>query len=695
MPNPELLTFQEIQPVTRSFLITIASPEEIFALFQNPSDKGEIPSILRFILAVKTSPEKGGERLTLPGGKIGAHENYLEAAQREIVEELGGILIPIGHTDARFKKTLHFLGDFSYTFQRTTRRAFLNAFYIDPNSLLFIGDQKICEFRTISLEELKALINGEDIEGLKLEEHLRKGVSHNDFVIDPEENKKREEYFKQALNWFTHIDHYLKRRFAKIFQENPNLTLEEFTEIYRREIIRFKRLGLERTLPKKKDKKEPEETPTRLVKVIERGLNSEFLGNDVLYFLPSIAELIAEEKNPETYLEESTKNTLSFYRYFREAYDEFVALTHYSIETLETLEQVHGVISIFNAFIRERLKKDFGLSDEDINLTFSHFDNFWEELEHEIKIADPQLTEGLIQSYRLLNEVATASFGRLVLLFLGKDQALQKNIDKGAKKKLIFEAGRQLLFLMKGFLSTRIFNERSNPESMQLVNMAIESFFGSLTGEEIKIDLGKGGTIIQIRETTEGERFIVDKKPKKSWRSFFRKSFKEKPVDIVDFSSYSIVYLGKDKDKFIEELTNGKFEEEFLNFLQQRFPGKQIHLQSKSTFGLENYTQGKKEVAGKRTGSQAKRIVAKKYILKIDDQVAELVIYPYLSTQEAGIDDNGWWLGWKEKRQDDANYVVRRMLGGENGFPSFYDLLFPPNIYPELYKQRLRATYHL
>ncbi|GAB4219779.1 MAG: hypothetical protein Fur009_7470 [Candidatus Microgenomates bacterium] len=705
-----ILKREGLQRVTRSFIITLAPHEEIYSFLtqtdQNQTEKNEF-SFLRFILAKKNSQEKGGERLTFFGGKVNLNEDLIEATQRKVVEEIGFSFIPIGKAlEGKNKlKTLHNLSSFGYSFDDLQREVILNAFYMNPQSISLITDQKISEFVQVDLEHLRKLINGEILNGLQLEEHLRVDIFEESglFLISKQDNDKRKSFFEKALGGFDHIDNYLKRRFGQIFVENPEITLEEFKKRYEQELIRFLANGLRLSLPGKEIKIDEEGVDSQRQKdarVIFEGLNGGFLGTDVLYFLPHIAHLIIQEEDPEKFLNAATETTLSFWRYFKGIYEEFLRTYDKSYENFTILEKKVRFIEEFDKFAIQRLKQNFELTDEEIKLTFSHFNGFWSELEQDLKNADSELTKGLTQNYRLLNEVANAPFGRLILIFLGIDRYSTGDLSEEEKisfeklqKKLIFEAGRQILLLMKGFLSVSHFEEGSQAENMLKVNSAVEAYFGPAV-KNIKIDEGQSVILAEIRNKW-GKYFVVDEKPGKRWISFIRKIFKEKFDDVVDFLSYSIVYLGENKEEFIKKLNDGTFKTEFLNYLREQFPRSRISLEEKYTFGLENFIKGLREYKGKRTGSQGKRIVAKKFILKIDDQITEIVMYPYSSTKEAGIDENGFWIGWLEKRKDDSDYVIKRMLAGENGVPSFYDLLFPPDIYPEQYKHRLQATYHL
>ncbi|MCX7956229.1 MAG: NUDIX hydrolase [Patescibacteria group bacterium] len=711
--------------VSRSFVMALAQAKEIYQYLFQPgerlidqkTEKPEDFSFLRFLLAKKTSPEKEGERLTFFGGNINPNEDVIEAVQREIIEELGITTIGIGDSK-RFPITLFNLGEYNYYFrfngQVISRRLILNGIYVLPDEDgTLVGDKKIKDVISVSLEDLINLVNGGDFDGLSLEEHLRlnekgsRDIFQNHetrFFISPYSIKLRRRIFNESLKWFEHINNYLKRRFEKIKEENPNMTFDDFKKVYRKELLRFMKNGIEKTLKRKDIVKEGQEEETKIISEessseealkIKEGLNRGFLGTDILYFLPQIIEGLLEGYDLNFLLSDTTEATQAFFQYF----SNFLREKNQQIKEIRkanTLEERNRLISEFNSFLLEILQQDFGISKEEIDLTFAYFHNFWGEIENTLKNADPNLTQGLVQNYRLLNEVSNASLGKLILLMFG---IIGFNREKTFQKQLMFEAGRQLVLIMKGFLSVRYFFERTSSTSLDKISSAIESFFGKpVNVNEVVYQNEKGQErkiIANMRNGNIGPT-IVDQKPPKSWFSYLRKAFKEMPEKIEDYLSYSIVYLGeKDKDYFIRDLINDNFKEKLKSFLEFQFPTSRIEITEKSTFGLREFVQGTKKQEGKRTGSQGKRIVAMKYRIKINNQIAELLIYPYLSTVRSACDDNGWWMGWLEKRNDDDDYVVRRMLAGEKGIPSFYDLLFPFQIYPQLYLDRLRSNYHL
>ncbi|MCS7093279.1 MAG: hypothetical protein NZL96_02535 [Patescibacteria group bacterium] len=85
--------------------------------------------------------------------------------------------------------------------------------------------------------------------------------------------------------------------------------------------------------------------------------------------------------------------------------------------------------------------------------------------------------------------------------------------------------------------------------------------------------------------------------------------------------------------------------------------------------------------------------------LKLSDQVInkkgteimELSVYPEYRVEG---DFEGIFMGWLDKIRDDSNYVIRRLLAGEEGVPSLDDLLFPYELYTNRYANHsLRSSY--
>ncbi len=740
MNNSEIITEipKENQPVSRSLVLTLAPASEIYNYFMgvggvSDSDSDRKFSFLRFLLAKKSSQEKGGERWTFFGGKLDPYEDYEEAAQREVIEELGLTGIPHGDRRLLRKRLRRELknpfnkneGVYSYSLvingESICRTVHLTAFFVLPcggsdEDLIggLIGDKKIREVVIVSLSDLKRLIEGGQFDGLFLEEHLR--LSESDpsknfdsqsgirFSISQDNIEKRAQVFRQALAHLSRIEAFLERRFTDIFKANENLTLEDFQKIYHQEVIRFMRRGLERSLERKRVQSQDLENEE--AKKIYEGLNGAFLGNDVLYFMPMLLSRLLEGKNIDPFLNETTEATGAFFRYFFQLKKSFFKERgipddrNYFQDINISHKEKDELIAAFNQYVKEALIRDFKITDKEMDLTFAYFNNFWLHLEENLKTADKSLHEGLIQNYRLMNEVSGAPLGKLILLFLGTFQ-YQNPESKKYQLQMMFEAGRQLLLLMKGFLSVRYFHEHTHPDKIFAINSIVENLFTEPVHQEIIKRKGiKGLYSILVRKIKikigekDAECFIVDKKPPKSWLSFLRKSFKEKPENIRDFFSYSLVYAGNNPENLIESLMNDSFARSLETYFSQNYPKLNIIIKKTPSYGLQGFKEGKKEMEGKRTGSQGKRILAVKYIIEVGDQQIELVVYPYLSSKEAEVDEGGFWMGWLEKRADDQDYVVRRMLAGENGIPSFYDLLFPPEIYPLLYQERLRSNYH-
>lgn len=666
---------QPIQKAVRSLVVSLATPEEIYQSFLN--QHGENPPLLRFYIAQKGKGEN--RRYTFLGGKINPNEDFSEAIQREIAEELG--FTPLGIPEQTI------IGQWRYSSPKSGEREVMLTYNPTlPSENPSIGDPKIVVIKVLNFPQLRQLIEEDQLDGIPIEGHLAIN-SQEEISISPEEAEKRDQSMKKLLSWMGHIEAYLQKRFSDIIhRDNAIISLDEFQKEYEKILAEFMRKGIKAAI---KEKQTPEEERNRhpLIEALDSG----FLGKDILYFLPELAQHGVNWSG----LDEATEGVKTFVSFLKEVFDDFLqqqGLTEEQFRTQIrsqdiTLNEKINLINALNIFSQNRLKEIFGVTNDDLEIVFHHIQDFFRDLSNEMKIADPNLTAGLYQDFVLTNEINNANFGYLLSLFLGYDT---KENNPTTQRLIRFEAGRQLTLLLKSLAGLKHYQKEISRIRNGRMQNAINDFFGPIVSEEI-ISLDENNQMrIRIRER-DGKRYIVDEKPTKSFTSFLRKSFEEKFKDIRDFYSISLVILQPvtNQDQ-VKSLIN-----EFIKFLETQFPSSQIRTEDIRTYGTENYfsQQQNKKLApsGKRGGSQSNRMVRTKLHLYLDEEVLELTIYPYFSIK-GSLDDFYW--GWLEKITDDKNYVVRRMLAQEKGFPSMYDLLFPPPLYPHHYKHKLNSTYH-
>jgi ADP-ribose pyrophosphatase YjhB (NUDIX family) len=676
------------QKVVRAFVVSLASSEEIL----NSLNK-EGFSILRFYLGVKgkndeTSDSKERRRLTFFGGKVGKNENLREAIQREVSEELSiwglGLL-----KFTQIGSWVYEIGD------QSPREAVLT--YLPINNYLkekgvVIGDNKIDGFVVLSLKQLREAIETGMIDGLPLEEHLTLAKdSYGVFSISNEEKDRRDKALRRGLSWMEHIENYLRRKVNYLIDlctdENGKFNEEMFKKEYEKLRSYFMRRGLEVNKKGRNEKKE-EAKKHPLVEVLTSG----FLGKEILYYLPELAINGVVWSG----LEEAPEGVRIFIDFLKGTLEEFLKrpvnlssgeqITFSSIDEYKDflisgkIVDVNWVINQFDGFLKGKLKEIFGVSDEQIFISFNWLDNFFRDLSNELKVADPNLLKGLYQDFIFINEVKNANLGYLTHLFFGID--IKDN--KSATNIIRFEAGRSILLLMKFFSFINYYQRQTEKIRNGLAQNVINSFFGHIIDEEI-VEVGESQKLrVRIRQRANGDIFIVDEKPIKSPTSFLRKSFEEKLGEIRDFYTVSVVMLnGNGAESLISELID-YLKEQQIKYI----------ISDKKDYGTKNYESGEKgEASGKRVGSQGSRFVRTKFILELINlfgypEYVEIIIYPYYSI------NNGYHWGWLETRKDDKDYVVRRVLAGENGMPSFYDLLFPPVLYSRHYEHRLNSAYH-
>jgi len=679
------------QKVVRAFVVSLVSSEEIL----NSLNK-EGFSILRFYLGVKgkndeTSDFKERRRLTFFGGKVGKNENLREAIQREVSEELSiwglGLL-----KFTQIGSWVYEIGD------QSPREAVLT--YLPINNYLkekgvVVGDNKIDGFVVLSLKQLREAIETGMIDGLPLEEHLTLAKdSDGVFSISNEEKDRRDKALRRGLSWMEHIENYLRRKVNYLIDlctdENGKFNEEMFKKEYEKLRSYFMRRGLEvnkkgRNEKKEKKEKKEEQKKHPLVEVLTSG----FLGKEILYYLPELAINGVDWSG----LEEAPEGVRIFVDFLKGSLEGFLKrpvnlssgeqITFSSIEEYKNflisgkIGDVNWVINQFDGFLKGRLEEIFGVSSERIQDVESKVGNFLKELMQETRVSG-----GLYQEYTLVNEVQNSSLGRLVNLFLGLD--IKKNTSY-ADRIIRFEAGRQLLFILKGLTLIERFYQIRESFQRGCLQLKFERFFDSIEGENL-VNIGEGKKI-RVRYRRGG--IIYDEKPTKSFTSFLRKSFEERKEDIVDFYNINLIpILENNVDDPVQYITT--IINTVKDYIKRDF-GEEIKVSEIRWYGTENFQQGKHLIVdGKRQGSQGDRLVRGKVIMKLGSEFLELVIYPYFSLEG---NEDGYW-GWLEKIKDDENYGERRLLAGENCTPSFYDLVFPQVLYPHHYKHRLNSPYH-
>jgi hypothetical protein len=393
-------------------------------------------------------------------------------------------------------------------------------------------------------------------------------------------------------------------------------------------------------------------------------------------------------------MKEAPKSVQVFMNFLKATFDQFLLTQELELDTYKRtmvdfsipLENKITLLKSLNLFFREKLKSIFNVTDNDLDDVLVKVKNFFRELSYEMRVADSSLTKGLYQDFVLINEVENANYGKLLSLFLGLDT---KRNDAHGERLIKFESGRQLLLLLKSLAGIKYYNKimMTNRDSGRFQE-ALNSFFSSPTREEI-IEIDENQKMrIRIRQRN-GIDFIVDEKPFKTFTSFLRKSFYENIENISDFNSVSIVFYNHNQNNInaAKELID-----EFMQYLSSQFPGFSVNIEDEKTYGTANFENFKlnEKISGKRVGSQSGKLVRTKLIISLDEEKLELTVYPFFSLKET----NGNFWGWLEKITDDKNYVVRRLLAGANGIPSLYDLLFPPDLYPHHYSQKLISQYH-
>ncbi len=423
--------------------------------------------------------------------------------------------------------------------------------------------------------------------------------------------------------------------------------------------------------------------------------NSGFLGKDILYFLPELANHGLDWNG----LDNATEGTQTFVEFIKNVFSQFLSQENFTedswreflLDRDKPLEEKTSKLKHLDEIFKERLKQIFGLEDNEIEEVDRLIRDFFRQISLEFKTSSPSLLEkGVYQDYSLASEIQVANWGTILNLFCGFDTKIN---NPEFLKRLRFESGRHIILYLKALASWRYYNENSKPDTLII---AVNNFFGSETGIKI-VELSNGQTLIySLREGFNNQELIIDMKPSKPFHSFLRKTFEERPENIRDFFSFNVVIPNSAKLSnerrlfFIEDLLKG-----FIDNLKLQFPDGEIEIIEDKNVGIKKYFEGKTDSVfkGKRRGSQGDRIVRRKIVLSIGNKSIEIGFYPFESIENS--DFWGWFfLGWLEKIGDDPNYVVRRMVASANGIPSFYELLWPSEIYKIHYLHKLNASYY-
>lgn len=682
--NPEV--DKQEQSVVRALLVSLASAKGIYKTLEIGE---EDPSILRFY-----TPIKGTEtdpRFTFFGGKINKEENLEEGIYREINEEtaIQSLGIP----------KLTSIGSWKYkSSQSGSREVFLTYTPILPPNNMIIGDPKISAIKQLSLKQLKELVRTSSLDNIPIEGHLSTCENPIDQVIIDEENKtKRNIAIEKGLSWMGNIESQLLKELKQVaFKNQEIITEKEFIVEYEKILSSFMKEGLNSSSKKRKPlEKESMDQKNELIKV----LNSGYLGKDLLYYLPKLAQHGFDWNG----VEQATEGVQIFTQFLNQVFNDFcqkqnLTETQYQEQLNNpnlTLESRLNLINQLNESFCTQLKKTFKVSDQDLAQALIISQEYFRNLLNDMKIADSNLTKGLYQDFTLLNEVNNANYGTLLSLFLGFDT----KVNRPEFSNLIrFEAGRQLILLFKTLSSIKYYQEEVNKVINGRLSTAINNFFGYIDTETI-VELDKNKNLrMRKRIANNNKTYYIDEKPViKSTISFLRKTFEERYEDIHDLLSISVVYPQESQPTESQiKRSNSQLIDSIKQFLHKEFPGSRISTDDERSYGTDKYVKwstGESDqvnVNGKRKGSQSNLFVRTKLYLTLDDETLELGIYPRLTITEP----NCPFKGWKERMNDDDDYAIRRVLAGENGMPSFYDLLFPPEFYPHHYYQRLCSSYH-
>jgi len=669
------------------------------------------------------------------GGLIDSQSNFLETAYLKLIQETELSPVPFPNRQIRNLNSKYKTSSYQYYInQKSCGREVC----LVPTPCLPVDDDqdtKPSHRQTLgfSSQEFQQLIS-EKHHKFIIEGHLTFNQNPEDITIEDRQRSIRDQSLKQISKYFSEMDQYLKKRLAikikavlpnylgKLSFEfdldliNPEIYFCEFYRLLGNQFWPILRKAYHQVITEiymshfRKDKFPTDTTEkskifnhdslARRFDTLRDEVERNHLGVDILHYLP-IYSLY-----PETVPIKSSRSIVTAIQFMRKSLDQAMTNNSQLLESQDfitgcakleqkTLQEKHEIIRKLDNELLSILSRVSGMEVKEIVKLWLQAQRFIPDFANELKAADPELLK-LYQFHEPLNEIISNSISGT--LFLAFDN--QKN-DKQAVT-LRFEAARQLALFLKLLLVKPIYDQKimdiPNP-----LDLAINHYFGGVNHTEV-ITLTNPDTGMQYDKIVEHRCapgkpiLIIDEKPIKGIVSYTRKSFETRPVEIHDIYSVGVVLPEKHSQGLssLQKITMcQQIRAEFINFLHEQFPDAVITFhEAKNNYSTIIDCQRKHssvKSSGTRTGSQSSKIIREKFVVELTmnnkSYYYELVFYPF---ETLGIMNNGL-LGWREKIQDDPTYGLRRTLlplKQSFGLRSFYELLFPPEIYSDIARQR-------
>jgi len=344
-----------------------------------------------------------------------------------------------------------------------------------------------------------------------------------------------------------------------------------------------------------------------------------------------------------------------------------------------------------------------------------HIDDFFRFLVDQSMAVNPEISK-MFQAHVAFNEVTNAKLVSLYFLAKGINPYNPDAVipDDRLYRQIKFEAARHLALLCKGMEAYKRYRELLDSGNGP-IEAVLNGFF-SAPYEEKARDVGETTHTVIHRQTevlVDGKHLhsYVDEKPAKDYYSLLRKSFSEPLEDIFDVFSINIVLTD---DNFSEVSDFGQvsklrvqtalsLENSLVEYFEKACAasgwkvdvvGRKDKLGQLSKTPDELRKEGMAK--GKRSGSKGDNIVRSKFYLVLTDSVGkqyaqEVIIYPFTNFKGTPYEKLLW--GHDEKIEDDATggYSFRRLTDRDMLFPdipSFYEVLYPPHLYP-IYAEKI------